>query len=834
MLTLTWILILVGGILVMVYQGAGLAAISAGLLFYAVIYAYFGNASWWLITFVIASLLLILPLNVKAFRRNRITKPLFKLFRQVLPSMSDTEREALEAGTVWWEGELFSGKPNWKKLTSMAAPTLSKEEQDFIDGPVEELCGMLDDWTLCQEYADIPDEIFEFVNSNGFLGMIIPKRYGGLELSAYAQSEVINKINALNSLVALYISVPNSLGPGELLMKYGTDEQKDYYLPRLAKGEEVPCFGLTGPRAGSDATSIPDTGVVCKGNWEGEEVIGIKLNFSKRYITLAPVATLVGLAFKLSDPDGLIGDKEDYGISCALIPRHTPGVRIGRRHYPVGSPFLNGPIQGEDVFIPVDYLIGGTEMAGQGWRMLVECLSVGRCVSLPSGAISNAKRAFGTTSAYSRLRKQFGIPIGKFEGVQEALARITGNTYIIDAARSVTTSAIAAGEEPAVPSAILKYHCTELARQVINDSMDIHGGKAAIQGPKNYLAEMYKSMPVAITVEGANIMTRSLIIFGQGAIRCHPYVLKEMEAARDGDENKALRAFDEALFAHIGMTLSNAVRSLFMGLTGARLVRAPGNKANRRYFQQVQRFSANFALLADATMLMLGGGLKKKEMISARLGDLLSYLYLTSMVLKHYQDQGEQEADQVLLDYACGDLLCKLQEQMHLLLQNLPNRLMATLLRAVVFPTGRPMAAVSDDTKQALAEAVIQPSELRSRLLKGAYLSAAGDNPLHSLNQALEMAESVEELEAKVSAAEKEGKVIDTVGAEQIDDAEAQGVLTSDEANKLREFDSLVMSHIHVDDFAYDEIGKKPLRPQAEVDRKKLAAESSTPDRVAS
>ena len=459
-------------------------------------------------------------LSFVPLRQSTLSKPAFGVFKKVMPSMSSTEKEALEAGTTWWEGDLFSGKPDWNKLANYPKPSLSEKEQAFLDGPVEELCGMLDDWKFCQEYGDLPQEVLDFIHKHKFLGLIIPEEYGGLHFSAYAQTRILTKLSAVNGMAAFYIAVPNSLGPGELLMKYGTDEQRKHYLPRLADGRDLPCFGLTSPRAGSDAGAIPDTGIVCKGEFEGKKVLGIKLNFDKRYITLAPVATVIGLAFRLFDPDHLIGEEDDYGITCALIPRHLDGVEIGRRHFPVGTPFHNGPIQGTDVFIPMSYIIGGQDMVGQGWRMLVECLSVGRCITLPSISNSIGKNVVATTGAYTAIRRQFNSAISNFEGIQEALGRIAGYSYIIESAVSVTATSIDAGEKPSVPSAILKYHCTEMARTILNDGMDINAGKAVIQGPKNYIANLYQSFPVAITVEGANILTRSLIVFGQGAVRC--------------------------------------------------------------------------------------------------------------------------------------------------------------------------------------------------------------------------------------------------------------------------------------------------------------------------
>ncbi|HSW34026.1 MAG TPA: acyl-CoA dehydrogenase, partial [Steroidobacteraceae bacterium] len=611
---LMWLLIFFGGALYLAYHRVSLRAATIAVAVVLVAYSVFGSGSLpWTIALWAAFAALVL-LNIDAVRMRYVTKPFLMVYRRMLPTMSDTEREALEAGTVWWDGELFTGKPDWPKLLSAKAPQLTAEEQAFIDGPCEELCRMIDDWDITHRRADLPPQVWDYLKKKGFFAMIIPKSYGGLGFSAYAHSCVLVKLASRSATCSSTVAVPNSLGPAELLLHYGTEEQKNHYLPRLARGEDVPCFALTGPRAGSDAASIPDTGVVCRGTWDGKEVVGLRLNFSKRYITLAPVATVIGLAFKLFDPDKLLGgNKTDYGITCALIPRNTPGVTIGRRHFPLNVPFQNGPLSGKDVFVPLDAIIGGPKMAGQGWRMLVEQLSVGRCISLPSSSAGGAKAGVYASTAYARIRKQFAQSVGKFEGVEAALTRMAGAAYIIDAARSVTSGAIDGGEKPSVPSAILKYHCTELGRKVANDAMDVHGGKGICLGPKNYLGRGYQVVPVAITVEGANILTRSLMILGQGAIRCHPYVLKEMNAAKVKDKARSLREFDEALFGHAGYTISNAARSLVMATTLARFSDAPTVGATRRYYQHINKFSAAFAFATDMAMLTLGGYLKQKE-----------------------------------------------------------------------------------------------------------------------------------------------------------------------------------------------------------------------------
>jgi acyl-CoA dehydrogenase len=747
-------------------------------------------------------------LNVRTLRKALITRPFMKTYLKLLPAMSQTEKEALEAGTVWWDGELFTGAPHWPKLLAAKPPQLSAAEHAFLEGPCEELCRMLDDWNITHERADLPPQVWEFLKTRGFFAMIIPKKYGGLEFSAYAHSCVLAKISSRSTTTSSTVAVPNSLGPAELLNHYGTEEQKNYYLPRLARGEEVPCFALTGPRAGSDASSIPDTGVVCRGMWQGREIVGLKLNFSKRYITLAPVASVIGLAFRMFDPERLLGGKADIGITCALIPRNTPGVSIGRRHFPLNIPFQNGPILGKDVFVPLDFIIGGPRMAGSGWRMLVEQLSVGRCISLPSNATGGAKAGVWATGAYARIRRQFDTPVGKFEGVEEVIARMVGLTYTMDAARSVTAGAIDGGEKPSVPSAMLKYHVTEMGRQVANDAMDVHGGKGICLGPRNYLGRGYQVVPVAITVEGANLLTRNLIIFGQGAVRCHPFVLREMTAARNPDRAAGVDEFDRALFGHIGFSISNAVRSLIMALTHARFTHAPVEDSTARYYQHIVRFSASFAFAVDVAMLTLGGYLKKKESLSARLGDVLSCMYLASMVLKHHENQGRQEEDLPIVEWACRNLLYHAQEQLHGFLRNFPNRLLAGAMRTLIFPRGRVYSAPDDRLGRQVAGLVTSPTEARERLCQYIYWTLEPANPLGLLQEALLLAVQLEPLEKRIRVeGVKTGKVtaLDLPG--RIQQALAAGIVSETEAAALRDYDRKVMDLIHVDDFEPHELG---------------------------
>lgn len=811
--SLFWFALVFGAILIIFYKRFTLLPATLVIAVTVGAYAWLGDASltWkYGVATVFGALLVFL--NVTPLRRNILTRPVLKVYRRIMPEMSDTEQAALEAGTVWWDRDLFTGDPDWQKLLDFPAAKLSDEEQAFLDNEVEELCGMLDDWKITHEWADLPPEAWDFLKQKGFFAMIIPKEYGGKAFSAVAHSEILVKIASRSPTAASIVAVPNSLGPAELLLKYGTDEQKNHYLPRLADGREVPCFALTGTWAGSDAGSIPDTGVVCKRVIDGKEVVGLNLNFSKRYITLAPVATVVGLAFKLYDPDGLMGNdgKVDYGITCALIPRDTEGLKIGRRHFPLNIPFQNGPLEGKDIFVPLDVIIGGPKMAGQGWRMLVESLSEGRSISLPSNTTGGAQLSVYATGAYSRIRKQFNVPIGRFEGVGEAIARMGGRLYAMNAARLVTASAVDQGEVPSVPSAIVKYHVTEMARDVANDAMDVHGGKGICLGPKNYLGRGYQSVPIAITVEGANILTRSLIIFGQGAIRSHPWVLKEMKAGALEDEKQRLVEFDKALWGHIGFAFSNAVRAFVLAATHARFTRVPVKGKTRRYYQHINRYSAAFALAADTAMLTMGGALKRKEKISARLGDMLSYMYIASCALKHFEDQGRPEDDLPFVEWVCRDMIYRLQEQLHGLLRNFPNRWIAMLLRGILFPTGRRYSAPSDELGNRINELLINPSSSRDRLTNGVYTGDA-DSDIGIMDATMRLAIQAEPLEKRIREAQKEGVLPDDSRLDIIDVALEHDVIDKDDAELLRELLRKTFRIISVDDFAPDELGTKPL-----------------------
>ncbi|HEX2667305.1 MAG TPA: acyl-CoA dehydrogenase [Gammaproteobacteria bacterium] len=815
MLTALWILVFIGGSLALTYHRVPLFLATLAYLVFLIVYTVAGAGPDWLkLLFWALFLVIAVPVNVPAIRRAYVSKPLLDVFRRIMPEMSQTEADALESGSVWWDGELFSGRPNWQHLLNTPAPKLSAEEQAFLDNEVEELCGMLDEWKITHEWCDLPPEAWDYLKKKGFFAMIIPKRYGGREFSALANSEVLAKIATRSATCASIVAVPNSLGPAELLLRYGTEQQKDYYLPRLADGTDVPCFALTAPNAGSDAAAIKDSGVVCKGMWEGKEVVGMRLNWDKRYITLAPVATVLGLAFKLYDPEHLIGDTEAYGITCALIPPHLPGITIGRRHFPLNLPFQNGPTQGKDVFVPLDFIIGGTKMAGRGWRMLMECLGAGRAISLPSNTAGAARLGVYTTGAYARVRKQFHLPIARFDGVDEVLGRMGGMLYAMEAVRTMTAGAIDQGEAPAVCAAISKLHVTEMARQVGNDAMDVHGGKGIQLGPKNYLGRGYESIPIAITVEGANILTRNLMIYGQGAIRSHPYVLREMRAAADEDHARALRDFDDALFGHIGLALSNAARALWMALTYARFTRVHIATPTERYYQHINRFSAAFVLASDAAMLSLGGALKKREKLSARLGDMLSYMYIASAVLKRYEDQHRPEEDLPLVEWACRDALYRLQESMHAFLRNFPNRLVAGVLRVLIFPRGRMYSAPSDALGHEIAELISLPGPARIRLTRNTY---TGDpaSPVGLFKEALELATRLEPVERRIREAEKSGKLKVGHGAVPALAAEEAGVIDAQEARALIRLEELTAKIVAVDDFDPMELGTKPFRTQA-------------------
>ncbi|MDA3877750.1 MAG: acyl-CoA dehydrogenase [Halothiobacillus sp.] len=728
----------------------------------------------------------------RGLRKNLLTRSIFGWAKSALPTLSDTEREALDAGDVWWDAELFSGNPDWQKLRDTPRPELTSDEQAFLDGPVEELCAMLDDWDISWKLGDLPEEVWSFIKANKFFGMIIPKEYGGLEFSAYAHSEVVRKISTRSAVAAVTVMVPNWLGPGELLMQFGTEAQRKKWLPGLADGSEIPCFGLTSPEAGSDAAAMEDYGEICHGKFEGKDVLGIRLSWHKRYITLGPVASVLGLAFKLSDPEGLVGEKGDLGITVALVPTELKGVDIGRRHLPSMQMFQNGPNWGRDVFIPMDYVIGGEKQLGKGWAMLMSALAAGRGISLPSLSAAGAAFTAHTTGAYSRVRQQFQVPIGKFEGVQVRLAQLVGRAYLLDGARRLTCAGLDLGNKLAVASAIMKAHATNRLRESVNDAMDVHGGKAVIDGPLNYLGNLYRSVPVAITVEGANIMTRNLIIFGQGAIRCHPWLLKEMLALEKEDRTEALDEFDKAFWGHVGHSIATAGRAFIRSWSGAAIAPAPDEPKLRRYYKKMSRYAAALALASDLALLTLGGALKRKEMLSARLGDVLSELYLLSGVLKRWEDEGRHEEDLPIVQYCMETGFATIETSLDEVYRNFPSRIAAGLLRFITLPYGANRRGPSDELTRTCADLLLEPSATRDRLSADVYLGTAdGDDGVSRLERAYTLVTDAAAAEKKLREAEigdpHEGK--------------DKGILTNEEAQLVERARMATEDAIEVDDF---------------------------------
>jgi acyl-CoA dehydrogenase len=800
-------ILVVATVVALLFVGRGFAAWTLGSVFALVGWALAGVESPWLFTGSLLALAgLALVFGWPNLRRRLVTVRVMPIVAGLLPRLGDTERLALEAGTLWWDGELFSGDPDWRKLLDFEPKPLSSAERAFLDGPVEELCAMLDDWQASLE-GDLPEEVWAFLREHRFFGMIIPAEQGGLGFSAIAHSAVVTKLASRSIAAAITVMVPNSLGPAELLLHYGTDEQKRHYLPRLAGGEEIPCFALTGPEAGSDAAATQSEGVVCYGKFEGEEVLGMRLKWRKRYITLGPIATLIGLAFKLRDPEHLIGDVEDLGITCALIPADLPGIEIGKRHDPLGVPFQNGPNEGRDVFVPLDFIIGGREMAGHGWRMLMESLAAGRSISLPALSVGAAQLAARMVSAYGMVREQFDTPIGRFEGVEEPLARIGGLTYTMSAARTLTAGAVDAGEKPAVISAVVKAYLTEGMRAVVNDAMDIRAGAAICRGPRNIIARAFVAAPIGVTVEGANILTRSMIIYGQGAIRCHPFALEEIEAVATDD----LERFDSAFFGHVGFALSSAARALVLGLTGGRSARRPvvaGPAAP--WFGRLTRTSAAFALVSDACMLTLGGKLKRREKITGRLADVLAWMYLGSATLKRFCDAGQPERERPFVEWACTHALFQCQEALAGVLANLPNRAAAWALSALVFPTGQRLRPPTDAQGAAVASTLLDDPAARDALTADIYRPAADEPGLGSLEAALAKAVAALDVEAKIRGAVRAGQLDRAPGHELADSALEAGIISAEEHKRVHDADEARDEVIQVD--AFDPAESRGLR----------------------
>lgn len=735
----------------------------------------------------------------RAWRRRWLTEPLFRAGRKAMPRLSSTEQAAIEAGDVWWEAQLFSGSPDWRELLDLPPAVLTPAEQAFLAGPVAQVCRMLDDWRITWKDADLPPQVWDFLKQHGFFGMIIPEEYGGLGFSPYAHSEVVRQISVRSVTAAVTVMVPNSLGPGELLLQFGTPAQRDYWLPRLAKGQDIPCFGLTSPEAGSDAASMVDTGVVCRQDVDGVDTLGIRLNWRKRYITLAPVATVLGLAFKLSDPDHLLGPDAEPGISVALVPMNAPGVIRGRRHLPSMQAFQNGPTEGHDVFVPIDALIGGQAQAGKGWQMLMSALAAGRGISLPSLSAAACIFTAHTSGAYARVRSQFGIPIGKFEGIQEKLGQLAANAYLVEAARRLTCAGLATGVKPAVVSAIMKLHATERMRQSVNDAMDIHAGKAVIDGPHNYLGNLYRALPVAITVEGANILTRNLIIFGQGAIRAHPYLMQEIQAINDPDEEKGEDAFDAVIWKHLGHSTLNALRATGMAWTMGVFAHAPRDVgAAAPYYRMMARWTSAFSLVSELALLTLGGTLKRKEMLSARLGDVLAELFLLSAVLKRWHDEGRHEADLPLLRQCALRGFATIDRRLDEVLDNLPSRPVAWLLRLLLLPPWSRGRRPADKVTAACAEILLTPSTARDRLV-GAVWEGHDSASVEQLERAFELVVDAQ-------------PVLDRIRQSGLHDwrvAHEHGAITDEQAAVLDAAEAAVAKVVEVDDFASEELVRK-------------------------
>lgn len=740
---------------------------------------------------------------VEPLRFNLITKPAYKTLANSMPSISTTEQEALEAGTSWWEKELFMGAPDWSQFEKYPYPTLSEEEQSFIDNEVELLCSMLNEWEIHHHLKDLPPEVWQFIKDKGFLGLIIPKSFGGKEFSSFAQSRIMSKIASRSLTTAVSCMVPNSLGPGELLMHYGTDAQKQQYLPGLAKGEEIPCFGLTSPEAGSDAGAIPDSGVVCYGEYEGAQVLGLRMNFSKRWITLAPIATVVGLAFKLYDPEGLLGDKNktEYGITCALIPASHAGVKIGARHFP-GSPFMNGTVEGEDVFIPIDWIIGGQENAGKGWRMLMECLGVGRGISLPALATAAGEMSYLTVGAFAKIRQQFNISVGKFEGVQEATSEIASDAYMLEAFRYLVTCGLNQGGTPAVMTAMAKYYATETMRKVVNHGMDIAGGRAIQLGPRNFLALTYQAIPIAITVEGANILTRSLMIFGQGSMRCHPYLFEELQLLQSEDKSTSVKKFDDLLFKHLAYTFNRGAKSFAYGWTGGSSD-APQSvdQFTASYYKTINRFSANFALVSDMALGLLAGDLKRKEMLSGRLADIHAHLFISTAILKFYEAGQKTEAEQLHAKLALQKAFLNIQEAFWGLFENFPAKLPAAFVKWICFPLGRVISKPDDELKKQVAELMMQEHPFREQLKHHVFYSTKADDVTGRLEHTFQILRTLEPLWDKFKKAESKGKFKGLTFEENIEHATKEGFISESEAQQLLQYNAIRFDSMLTDVF---------------------------------
>ncbi|MGB8737414.1 MAG: acyl-CoA dehydrogenase [Rhodomicrobium sp.] len=734
-------------------------------------------------------------------RRIVVTRPSFRTVKRVLPPVSKTEQEAIDAGTPGFDAELFSGRPDWEKLRAVDPVVLTDDEQRFLANEAEQLCQMLDDWEIRHNQHDVPEHVWNFVREKGFLGMLISKEHGGLGFSPQAQSIILGKVSSRNPDASIVVMVPNSLGPGELIEKFGTEAQKHQYLEPLAKGREIPCFALTSPFAGSDAANMRDVGYVEKGMFNGQEVIGIRVSWDKRYITLAPKATLLGLAFHLLDPENYLGKGSDPGITLALIPASHPGVKIGRRHLPSGSSFPNGPTTGENVFIPLDWVVGGADRVGQGWRMLMSCLAAGRAISLPASSTAGVKALLRFTSAYARIRKQFALPIGRMEGIEEPLALLTETAYTLEAARAVTSAMVSQGAKPAVISGLMKYQCTERMRSALDAALDIHAGKGICDGPSNYLQSAYQISPVSITVEGANILTRSLIVFAQGALRSHPYLYAEVEAAQNPDREAGFLAFEKAFEGHVAFAASNVFGSIFHNVTSGLFAKAPQNAPAPRYYQQLYRAATNFALMADLSVALLGAGLKTKQRTTGRLADALSELYFVCCLLKRYEDDGRLAAERPVFDYAVQKAFHGFYAAMQEAIDNFPILGVRPLLKFCVFPLGNGFTKPKDRLAKLVVQSVLEPGEVRDRLTRYIFVSHDENDPTGVLEVTMKKVIEAQEADRKLERAIRSGTVKRYLGNDWIKEAEDKGVLSPDEADLLRYTERLVARVIAVDDF---------------------------------
>jgi acyl-CoA dehydrogenase len=761
-------------------------------LIYGAIVLFTFQASIWLWSLYAAiGLILAIP----QIRRQVLTKPIMKVIR--VPKISDTERAAINAGTVWVEGEFFSGVPDFERMNQAAYPEVTPELQTFLDEQVEQVCRMATDWEI-QRHKDLPIEVWQYLKQERFFGMMIPAEYGGLGFSNFAYSTVMAKLASRSFIHTATVGVTNSLGPAKLLLNYGTSEQKEHYLPRLANGEEIPCFALTEPTAGSDAASITAKGIVFRGD-NGK--LMVRLNFRKRYITLGAIATLIGLAFKLYDPDNLLGKGEDVGITCILIPANTEGMILGKRHDPMGVPFYNSPVEGQDVVVPVDQIIGGVEQAGQGWKMLMQALAAGRGISFPASCTGVAKLVARVTGAYAKVRQQFGSSIGRFEGIEEPLARIGGLTYVLDAARIYTAGAVDAGEKPAVVSAIAKYQFTETTRKLVNDGMDILGGSGICRGPRNLLANFYTAMPIPITVEGSNILTRTLMIFGQGVMRCHPYLYAEVMAIETGDAI----AFDQALWKHIGSISRNTFRTLLLSLSRGYLAPVPGNKSTQRYYQKLAWSSAMFAFLTDLLLIRFGGALKRQEKLTGRLADWLSWMYLSIATLRRFAAEGYKPEDLIFVQWAMDYSFAQMQQALEGILVNLPiPRIVRSVLLSIV--RVNPLGTLPIDKLGSRVAQVLQTTgEERDHLTAGIYLPKHPDEALGRLEQALKLCEQAEAIMSKVKQAIRAGQLPQGRGETLIETALKTEVITKAEADLIRLAESARLDAIQVDAFTIQE-----------------------------